>query len=88
MTQWFGQGFNQAKVAAELKRAVDDVPFQKLSCIRATLICRKLLIGFSCYCGVEEGKGTADAVPDTDDSAQRVWVGIARSGPVPAGPLA
>jgi hypothetical protein len=39
-------------------------------------------------CGVKEDKGTASAVPDTNDSAGCVWVGIGRSGPVGAGSLA
>ena len=36
----------------------------------------------------QRGRGTASAMPDTNDSAGRVWVGIARSGPILAGPLA
>jgi hypothetical protein len=40
-----------------------------------TLFCRRLLIRFSSSCGVEEDKGTASAVPDTNDSTGSVWVG-------------
>lgn len=39
-------------------------------------------------CGVEEDKGTADAVPNMNDFAGRVRVGIGRNGPVAAGSLA
>ena len=46
-----------------------------------------MLILFSDSCGVEEDKGTASAVPDTNDSTRCVWVGIGRSEPVAAGPL-
>jgi len=42
----------------------------------------------SCSCEVEEDKGTASAVPDTDDSARCVWVGIGRSGPALTGSMA
>jgi len=56
--------------------------------IEATLLRRRLWILLSGSCGVEEDKGTASAVPDTDDSTRCVWVGIGRSGPVGAGSLA
>ena len=52
-----------------------------------TLICRRLLIVLRCSCGAEEGKSTAPAVPNTNDSARRIWVGIARSGPAGTGAL-
>ena len=39
----------------------------------STLICRRLLIVLNCSCGAEEGKGSAPAVPDTNDSARRIW---------------
>jgi len=39
-------------------------------------------------CRAKEDKGTASAVPDTNDSAGCVWVGIGRSGPAPTGSLA
>jgi len=54
----------------------------------ASLLRRRLLILLSRSCGVEEDKGTASAVPDTNDSARCVWVGIGRSGPAGTGSLA
>jgi len=53
-----------------------------------TLLRRRLWILLSGSCGVKEDKGTAAAVPDTNDSARCVRVGIGRSGPAPTGSLA
>ena len=53
-----------------------------------SLFCRRLWILFSDCCRVTEDKGTALAVPDTNDSAGCVWVGIGRSGPAGTGSLA
>jgi len=54
----------------------------------ATLLRRRLLTLLSGGCGVEEDKGTASAVPDTNDSAGCVRIGIGRSGPAATGSLA
>jgi hypothetical protein len=53
-----------------------------------TLLRRRLWILLSGSYGVEEDKGTASAVPDTNDSVGCVWVGIGRSGPAATGSLA
>ncbi len=55
---------------------------------RTALICRRLLIVLSCRCRAEESRGTAPAVPDTNDSARGIWVGIGRNGPAGTGALA
>jgi len=47
-----------------------------------------LWILLSGSCGVEEDKGTASAVANTNDAARCVWVGIGRSGPAATGSLA
>ena len=49
---------------------------------------RRLLILLSGSYEVEGDKGTAAAVPDTNDSARCVRVGIGRSGPAATGSLA
>jgi hypothetical protein len=64
------------------------VPVVRSMIILITLLRRRLWILLSGSCGVKEDKGTAAAVPDTNDSAGCVWVGIGRSGPVAAGSLA
>ena len=53
-----------------------------------SLLGRRLLILLSGCCEVKEDKGTEATVPDTNDSAGCVWIGIGRSGPAATGSLA
>ncbi|MDS0243047.1 MULTISPECIES: trypsin-like peptidase domain-containing protein, partial [unclassified Haloferax] len=64
-----------ARMPGETPEVTDDKVYEKLD---PTLFCRRLLIQFSCCSEIEEGKDTALAVSDTNDSAGCVWLGIAR----------
>ena len=67
-----------------LNKTVADLGFEEFG---DSLFCRRLLISLSCCWRVEAGKGTASAVPDTNDSARRVWFGTGRSDPAGTGSL-
>jgi len=56
--------------------------------IYTSFLRRRLLILLRGSCRVKEDKGTAAAVPDTNDSARCIWIGIGRSEPAPIGSLA
>jgi len=72
----------------DLKREISPIIFEGKDHFRESLIRRRLLIPLSSCYRVEEDKGTASAVPDTNDSARCVWIGIGRSESVAAGSLA
>jgi len=70
---------------SEMPGVLDEIGLSRLP---HSLIRRRLLISLSSCYRVEEDKGTASAVPDTNDSARCVWLGIGRSESVAAGSLA
>jgi hypothetical protein len=66
---------NNVSELAVLVEVVEKPPCDEIV-YRGTLFRRRLLTLLSGSCGVEEDKGTASAVPDTNDSAGCVWLGI------------
>ncbi len=66
----------------------NDVVWDIGANIGVSLLRRRLRILLSGSCGVKEDKGTAAAVPDTNDSTRCVRVGIGRSVSAVTGSLA
>ena len=84
----FATNPTQKHIGAVRRSEPPHIVVIQLNVFTAPLFCRRLLIALSCCWRAEAGKGTASAVPDTNDSARRVRLGIGRSDPAGTGSLA